>query len=86
MGTFLLVRPREKLWLGLLWLLGLWLGLALGLTLPLIALIIFRLGGLTGKYHKIFKTSINSIWFWLHSFFLYKKPIYKKLGLQRAKN
>ena len=22
----------------------------------------------------------------MHSFFLYKKPVYKKLGLQRAKN
>ena len=53
MGSFLLVRPHEKLWLGLL---GLGLGLALGLTLTLtltlialIALIIFRGGGLTGK-------------------------------------
>ena len=51
MGSFLLVRPNEKLWLGLLGL-GLGLGLALGLTLiltlalTLIALISFRGGGL----------------------------------------
>ena len=39
-GTFLLVRPHEKLWLGLLGLLGLGLGLGLALGLT---------GGLTGK-------------------------------------
>ena len=62
LGTFLLVRPHEKLWLRLLGLLGLGLGLALGLTLTLtlialvalIALINFRGCGLTGKYHGLF--------------------------------
>ena len=49
-GSFLLVRPHEKLWLGLL---GSGLGLALGLTLTL-ALIIFRGGGLTGKNQNSF--------------------------------
>ena len=50
-GTFLLVRPHEKL-LGLL---GLGLGLTLMLTLTLIALtIIFRGCGLTGKYPHTF--------------------------------
>ena len=42
-GSFLLVRPHETLWLGLL---GLGLGVALGLT-PTLTLIIFRGGGLT---------------------------------------
>ena len=70
MGSFLLVRPHEKL-LGLLGLLGLGLELGLGLgltlmltlalTLTLIALIalialtiIFRGGGLTGKNPEMF--------------------------------
>ena len=45
-GSFLLVRPHEKLWLGLLGLgLGLALGLNLTLALTLIALINFRGGG-----------------------------------------
>ena len=45
-GTFLLVRPHEKL-LGLL---GLGLRLTLMITLALIALTIIFRGGLTGKY------------------------------------